>query len=54
MSMKLEKLREVNALITERCVKLETKIFIENSNSIRNTQTESKSSNGKTVIETKR
>ena len=54
MSKKLEKLKEVGAMIAEHCTKLETKIFIESSNAISNKKIESKSSNIKTVIGTKR
>lgn len=53
MSKKLEKLREVNAMIAKRCVKLETKIFIENSNGVISDERNFKNSNPKIIIETK-
>lgn len=52
MSNKIEKLKEINAIIAERCIKIETEIFIKNSNSINNA--EIKKSDSKTLIETKR
>ena len=52
MSRKLEMLKEVNAMITERCTKIETKIFLESSNGINGVSLEN--SNPKTPIEAKR
>lgn len=34
MSKKLEKLREINEIITKRCIELETYMFIENITNI--------------------
>ena len=53
MCKKLEKLREVNALVAERCTKLETKIFLESSNGVATPKISTKESNNKTVVETK-
>lgn len=51
MSKKIEKLKEVNAMIQEHLIKLETKLFVENNNII--SQKTVKEPDAKLVIEIK-